>query len=138
MHINFIAVLAAAVASFIFGGVWYNLLSKPWLAALGWTEADTCGPDGKKKMPAGPMIVGIIGQLIMAGGIDAVSTHIHGGPPTVFAGALTGAAIWFHFVVTTMAINYAFQKRKVMLNVIDGAHWLGVLLIQGLVIGLLA
>ena len=34
--------------------------------------------------------------------------------------------------------NNAFQKRKVMLTVIDGGHWLLALLVQGAVLGLLA
>ena len=36
---EFLNVLAAAVAAFGFGAVWYIALSKPWLAASGVTEA---------------------------------------------------------------------------------------------------
>jgi Protein of unknown function (DUF1761) len=50
-------------------------------------------------------------------------------------GLITGFFIWIGFVITTMAVNYGFQGAKPMLTVIDGAHWLGVLLLQGLVIG---
>jgi hypothetical protein len=35
-----------------------------------------------------------------------------------------------------MAVNHGFQGAKRALTVIDGIHWLAVLLVQGLVIGL--
>jgi hypothetical protein len=51
------------------------------------------------------------------------------------AGMISGALIWAGFVITTMAVNNAYPMRKVMLTVIDGGHWLGVLLIMGAIIG---
>ena len=42
-------VLVAAVAAWVLGAAWYMALSKPWLAALGKTEADMKGADGKPK-----------------------------------------------------------------------------------------
>jgi hypothetical protein len=35
----------------------------------------------------------------------------------------------------TMIVNYAFHGAKRALTVIDGGHWMGVLLIQGAIIG---
>src|SRR6185503_10080416 len=64
--INYVAVLVAAVAGWLVGAVWYGVLGKQWMAALGWTEADITGPDGKRRMPMGPMIVAFIAQLVMA------------------------------------------------------------------------
>ena len=34
-----------------------------------------------------------------------------------------------------MTVNNAFTGRKAMLTVIDGGHWLAVLLVQGAIIG---
>ena len=34
-----------------------------------------------------------------------------------------------------MAVNHAFQGAKRSLTLIDGGHWLGVLLIQGAILG---
>ena len=47
------------------------------------------------------------------------------------AGIISGAFCWFGFVLTTMAVNNAFCGRKPMLTVIDGGHWLGVLVHHG-------
>ena len=37
--------------------------------------------------------------------------------------------------MATMAVNNAFGQRKASLTVIDGIHWLGVLVIQGAIVG---
>lgn len=38
-------------------------------------------------------------------------------------------------VITTMAVNHAFQGQRGALTLTDGGHWLGVLLIQGAILG---
>ena len=40
-HLNFLAVAVAAVASWIFGAIYYTTLGKVWLAAQGKT-AESC------------------------------------------------------------------------------------------------
>ena len=39
------------------------------------------------------------------------------------------------FVATTQTVNYTFAKRSLKLLLIDGGHWLVVLLVQGAIIG---
>ena len=48
---------------------------------------------------------------------------------------VSGAFIWLGFVITTMVVNYAFHGARHALTLIDGGHWLGVLLIQGAILG---
>jgi hypothetical protein len=38
LQINYLAVLAAAVATFILGAVWYTLFSSQWMAFAGITD----------------------------------------------------------------------------------------------------
>lgn len=134
--INYVGILAAAVAAWLVGAVWYGVLGKQWLAALGWTEADMAGPDGKRRMPVGPMILSFVAALIMAFLLSGLMGHI--GAATVRSGIISGALVWVGFVVTTIAVNNAFQQRKVMLTVIDGGHWLLALIVQGAVLGALS
>ena len=133
--INYVAIIAAAVASWLAGAVWYGVLGKQWLAALGWTEADVAGPDGKRRMPMGPMILSFVAALIMAFMLSGLMGHV--GPISVRSGIISGALVWVGFVATTIAVNNAFQKRKAMLTVIDGGHWLFALVVQGAVLGAL-
>jgi hypothetical protein len=72
----------------------------------------------------------------MAWMLAGVVGHLGPGQVTVKNAVLSGAFIWFGFVLTTVAVNYAFAGRKPLLTVIDTAHWLGALLLIGAIIGL--
>ena len=135
MMFNYVAILAAAVASWITGAIWYGVLGKPWMAALGWTSADMADASGKRRMPVGPMVTSFIAELIMAAMLSGIIFHMGG--PNVRVGVISAALIWLGFVVTTIAVNNAYQKRKLMLTVIDSGHWLAVLIVQGVVLGLI-
>jgi hypothetical protein len=134
-NVNFLSILIAAVAAWIFGGVYYTSLSKPWLAAQGKTlqecQAEQAGKSGASK--AAPFILAFVGELIMAWVLYGILTHM--GTFTLRAGAISGAFCWFGFVLTTMTINNAFCGRKPMLTVIDSGAWLGALVIIGAIVG---
>jgi hypothetical protein len=132
--INYAAVAVAGVAGWMVGAAWYGALGKQWMKALGWTEADRTGPDGKPHMPAGPMVLALVGNCIMALMLAGLIGHI-AIRPQIGPGIVSGALVWFGFILTTGAINNAFQKRSTMLTVIDTGHWLAVLVVEGSVIG---
>lgn len=125
---NYVAVLAAAVAAFGFGSLYYMVLSGPWLAAVGRKKEEV----GASMMP---FVVSIVGLLVMAQVLAGTIAHLGGGQVTLWSGIVTGAFMWLGFVATTTATNNAFGGRKASLTVIDSLHWLGVLVIQGAVIG---
>ena len=136
MTINYFAIVSAAVASFIFGSVWYMALSKPWMAAIGFRPEDMLDAAGKPKVPLLPMAISFAAELVMALVLSGVLAHVAKTGVNVRAGLLTGLICWLGFVITTLATNHAYGKAKPSLTLIDGGHWLGVLLIQGLVLGL--
>lgn len=123
---NYLAVLVAAVAGYVFGAIWYSALAKPWMAAVGMTERP-------KPNPA-PFVIAFVCQLFMAWMLAGVIGHL--GDISVMRSLITAAFLWAGFVITTMIVNHRFQSARWSLTLIDGAHWLGVLLIMGLVIGL--
>lgn len=131
---NHLAVVAASAASFLFGGVWYGILSKPWMQALGKSETDL-----KSTGRSMPLLfsITIIAQLIMAWVLAGLIGHLASGPVTIRTGLITAAFLWLGFVATTLAVNHGYQGSRWSLTMIDGGHWLGVLLIQGAVIGLI-
>ena len=87
---------------------------------------------GKQLAPCAFILV-FVANLIMAVMLYGIMRHV--GPFTVRSGMISGALIWFGFVITAMASNYAFQGRKPMLTVIDGGYWLAVLLVIGAILG---
>ena len=132
--LNYWAIAAAAAASFLFGGVWYGLLARPWMAALGRTEAEI-----KSAGRSMPMLfaITIIAQLIMAWVLAGMIGHLGPGQVSFRNGVISGAFVWLGFVATALAVNHGYQGSRWSLTAIDGGHWLGVLLIQGAVIGLM-
>jgi hypothetical protein len=136
-NINYWPILIAAIASFAFGAVWYIGLGKQWMAARDMSAADM----EKAKADMGPIpmpyIVAFVALLIMAWMLAGVLLHLARGgmPVTLRAGMISGFFLWLGFVMTTMAVNHAFQGAKRSLTLIDGGHWLGVLLIQGAILG---
>ena len=130
--INHLAVLVATVAGFAFGAAYYMSLSKPWLAAMGKTKEELSASG--KRSPV-PFIVSIVALAIMAWVLAGGIGHLGPGQVTLKNGIISGLFMWLGFVITTLAVNYSFGQRKAMLTVIDGIHWLGVLVIQGAIIG---
>ena len=131
--INYLAVLIAAIAGFAFGAAYYMSLSKPWLAAIGKTK-EQIAAEGKGPMP---FIVSIVALAVMAWVLAGGIAHLGPGQVTLRNGIVSALFMWLGFVITTMAVNNAFGQRKASLTVIDGIHWLGVLVIQGAIIGAL-
>jgi hypothetical protein len=124
------AILAAAVAGFLFGGLWYGVLSNQWLAAIGKTREEI-----QKTGMAVPMAISAISLLVMAWVLAGIIGHLGPGQVTIRNGVISGAFCWLGFVATTVATNHGYQGAKPSLTLIDAGHWLGVLLIQGAVIG---
>lgn len=126
--VNWLAVIAAAVVAWLFGAAWYMGLSKPWL------KAARRDPATMKKSPL-PFVISFIAELIMAYIMALVVGAMTGGEPTLLAGLVFGFVLWLGFVATTLSANHRYQDFGWDLTLIDGGHWLGVLLIIGGVIG---
>ena len=119
--------MLATVASFAFGAAWYMGLSRQWLAALGRTR-DELG------VGYTPFVWSVVVEFVMAYFIALLAPALLG-EVTVVGGMIVGAHMWFGFVLTSMIMNHRYEGMKWSLTVIDSLHLLGVLLIQGAVIG---
>jgi len=132
MHgINLWAVVVAAVSGWLLGAVWYGLFGSSWLKAVGKTKEELLGPSGRHS-PI-PFVVSFLALLVMG----AVLAGLVGqaGPVTPERGIAVGLLVWGGFVITSTGGNHAFTRQAPALTAIDGGHWLGVLLLQGAVIG---
>lgn len=127
---NYWAMLAATVAAFVFGAVYYGTLSKPWMKAARVSEAEA-------KFGPALFAVTFACQLVMAFVLVTMIGSLANGQPTLGGALLVGLLVWAGFIATTMTINHRYQNAGWDLTLIDGAHWLGVALIMSLVIGLM-
>jgi hypothetical protein len=131
MHNPIIAILAAALAGWLFGAVWYTALGKVWQAALGMDPKGCAG----QKMPLTPMLVSFLAALVMSAVLYQLLINL--GVMGLQNGAAAGLTVGIGFVATSVLVNNMFQGKKLMVTVIDAAHWVLALVIEGVVISLL-
>ena len=132
MHNPIIAILAAGLAGWIFGAVWYGVLGKPWQRAQG-LDPDACKD---KKMPLNLLVVSFLAALVMSATIYYLLSSM--GMVGVGASALMALTIGVGLIAVALLVNNLFQQRHYTLTLIDGAHWALALTIEAVVIALLA
>ena len=127
---NIVAILFATIAGFVFGAAWYGALSGPWLRAVGLS--------GERARNASKTIYAVAFALefwiasILAGAI--ILAPPEAGEWTMAIGS--AVVIWIGFVLPTTAVNNLSALRPKRLIAIDAGHWLGVFLVQVVVMKL--
>ena len=134
-----IAVIVAAIVSFIIGGIWYSrpVFGKVWMAALGKTEADMEAM--RKQAPkgaAGGVIGSFIASLVLATFLEYGRLAGVGLPGGVAGGLVVGFLAWFGFLMTTTVTGGIFEGRPGKLVGINVGHTFVAYLIMGLILGI--
>jgi hypothetical protein len=132
MHNPVIVILAAGVAGWLFGAVWYTALGKPYQRALGLNPDDCKG----KKMPMAPLVVAFLAALVMSAVLYQLLTNL--GVLGVSGSAIAGLTLGLGLLATSIVVNNMFQQKSAMLTIIDAGHWTLVLVVESVVIALLA
>lgn len=130
--INFLAVIAATLSTFVVGWLWYGpLFGKPWMEAVGMTEEDVeQGNMGK--------IFGLafIFEFIMAFNL-AMFFYADGGGESITAGtgALWGFMTGFGWIFFALAVNSLYEQKSWKYIFINGGYWTVALTVMGLILG---
>jgi hypothetical protein len=129
---EFLNVIAAAVAAFAFGAVWYTSMSGHWIRAAG-IPVDAAGKPQGNGSPM-PFVVGIVAMVIVAG----MMRHLFAsaGIDTPGKGVVAGLGVGAFLITPWVAMNYAFAARPAALSVIDGVNAVVGCAIMGLVLTL--
>ncbi|KRP06702.1 MAG: hypothetical protein ABR95_03380 [Sphingobacteriales bacterium BACL12 MAG-120813-bin55] len=131
-HINYLAVLVAGVASFALGAIWYSpvMFAKRWQNELGFT-------DEYLRQANMPLVMGgsLVMMIIMALGNAILQQAIYGADGNLELGLKTGLMIGLFFSATTLAINYFYQRKSLMLWLIDALYQVFFCAIAGAIIG---
>lgn len=115
---EFINIIAAAIAAYAFGAVWYMTLAKPWMAAAGVEVGEDGQPaNSTDKMP---YIVSIICLVIVAGMMRHVFSLAD--INTVGKGLVSGLGIGLFLATPWIATNYTFAGKPRTLIIIDGGY----------------
>lgn len=130
--IDYIAVVIAAIAAFVWTMIYYIGLFKYWREAVGWSAGEVKG-----RSSGATYLMTFVGLVIMSWTFAGPLGHLGASPMTAKSGAIYAVFIWLGFIAPIIEINNVIGGRKYMLSVIDGIHWLGVLVIEGAFIGVM-
>ena len=128
-HVNWLAVLAAAVSTFVIGGFWYSpvLFGRAWMSVNNLSEAEL----GKSNM-AKIFGLSFFFALIMAANLAAFLAE----PKTTAAwGATAGFLAGFGWVALAIATIALFERRSWKYVLINGGYMTVSFVIMGLILG---
>lgn len=114
--VNYLAVLVAAIAWFIFGAIWYIAFAKQWQRALG-VEV----PQGERPSPV-PFVISLLAYIVT--GIATAALAIATGTDTAAEGAVLGLLIGVGFLLPGVAVVAAYERKPEpgMYFVINGVY----------------
>jgi len=126
MHLNPLAIAAAAALAFLIGAVWYSplLFARRWQKLAGLSDEQLKGGGMAR-------IFGLtfVCELVMAANLAAFL----GGKATVGFGLAAGAATGIGWVAMCFAVNDLFERRPLALWLINaGYHAVSLTLMGGL------
>lgn len=125
LNINWLAVLLAALASFIVGGLWYSVLfAKIWQREAGVTDEQL--KHGTVRVFVGSFLLAAVMAVVLAAFIG------HGGAGF---GALAGLATGAAWVAAALGVNYLFERRSLTLFAINASYNIVTFIAMGAIIG---
>ena len=126
-HINILAVVVAALSSFLLGGVWYSklLFGPTWQRAAGDTRPGHAHP-------AKVFGLSYLFALVAAFAYAWLMPPPADAPAALLQGLAVGAGV----VATSFGINYQFANRSTVLWLIDGGYHAVQFALYGLILGL--
>ncbi len=119
--VNYLAVVAAAVAAFAVGAWWYSPIGfgKQWMALMG------INPDGMKQMPLSPvqaMMLGAVGALLTAYVLALMLTWL--GVSGLSESLQLGLVLWLGFIVPVVAGSWLWEGKSPKLFAFNAAYQL--------------
>lgn len=128
-HINWLAVLAAALSTFALGGLWYSpaLFGRAWMSVNQLTPADL-----GKSSPGKVFGLAFVFAVLMAANLAAFLAQ----PKTTATwGATAGFLAGFGWVTLGIATIAVFERRSGKYILINGGFMTVAFALMGLIIG---
>lgn len=124
-NLNWLAIILAALSTFMIGGVWYSVFEKPWMVANNFTKDDL----KKRNMP---MVFGLsfLFSLIMSANLAMFI-----GKENVTFGAIAGFMTGLGWVAFAIAIVALFENKPVKYVLINGGYMVVSFTLMGLILG---
>jgi hypothetical protein len=127
-QVDWLAVLAALVAAFVLGGIWYSkaLFGNTWMQHVGLTEEAVQSANMAKTF----------GGTIILEAIAAIGLSAFLGPDaTWMEGLHTGLWVGLLWIATAYGVTYLFEQRPFTLWLINAGYYVVLYAIMGIIIG---
>ena len=136
VNVNYLAVLVAAIASFLLGWLWHSpmLFGKMWMKL---SNMDKKKIDAAKKKGMGmPLFLQFVATVLMS----YILAHFvsYTGAKTIVDGAILGIWVWLGFVATVMIGSVLWEGKPVKLFLINAGHVLVSLVVMGAILAVWA
>lgn len=126
--INWLSSTAAAVSTFLVGGIWYGpLFGRAWMAELGFTEDDL----SKRNLPrtfGGSLFLALFAAIVLDLFIGVETTPAFGAMAGFFAG--------IGWVGSFLGILCLFEMRSMRAFMINAGYCTVSLTVMGLILGI--
>ena len=131
VHVNYLAVLVAAVVAFVLGWLWYSplLFYKPWMRLRG---QDPVAAMANAKMPGGKLVIEFVRCFILAYVITIFVTLLGIGS---WMGALHfGLMTWIGFPVVILTGSVLWENIPWKVAAIHAGDWLVKMVVVSIIV----
>jgi len=127
---NYLAIIVAAIACFLFEVGWYSYFLQTWLDGIGRTMQWMVASGVSPALQYG---TALISAAVIAAAISCITQLT--GEQTAVRGIKVAAMLWFGFVLTTLSTEYVFEVRPWSLLGVNAGFWLGGMVVMGAIVG---
>jgi len=124
-NLNWLAIIVAALSTFMIGGLWYSVFEKPWMAANNFTNEDL----KKRKMPV------IFGLSFFFAFFMSLNLAMFIGKEDLAYGTIAGFLTGFGWVALGIAIIALFENRPLKYVLINGGYMIVSFTLMGAILG---
>jgi Protein of unknown function (DUF1761) len=128
-NVNILAVLVAALLTFVLGAFWYSpvLFAKQWMAAQGYTPEKL--QEMKKRGATRAYVVSVLCYVVMAYVVSLLASYTNS--TTLAQGLWLGFLAWLGLAAPIGLTANVFSEKPIAAWVIDAGYQLAYLLIMG-------
>ncbi|ABC62207.1 DUF1761 domain-containing protein [Erythrobacter litoralis] len=131
LDVNWLAVVLAALAGFVVGGVWYGpVMGKKWMGAVGLSEAQI-KQGNMGLIYGGAFAFSLLASWTLAHTFDSYA--VNGVELSVLVKVVTALGIAIGFILPAIGTNYLFSQKSKTLFFIDAGYWVLFYIAMGLV-----
>jgi hypothetical protein len=131
VHVNYLAILVAAMVVFVLGWLWYSplLFYKPWMRARGMDPAVAMAG---AKMPAGKLVVELVRCILLAYIIARFVALL--GVSNWMVAVHFGFFLWIGFPVILLTGSVLWENIPVKVAAIHAGDWLVKMLVIPIIV----